>query len=108
MESNTGNNIKSAMLFGLAAIILVGCGSSAEEDQLAWIQDWNSSGDFQQKMKMMNTCFKEAGVRSLTKSMTSEQSDIVNACELSYIIERAEDDDISLDRELLAANILQL
>lgn len=108
MKLNTKNNIKSGALLGLAAIALVGCGNSAEEDQLAWIQHWNSSGDYENKMKMMNICFKEAGVRDLTKSMSSEQNDTVNACQLSYIIEQAEDDDISLDRELLAANIFQL
>ncbi|PMG27414.1 hypothetical protein BCU94_18945 [Shewanella sp. 10N.286.52.C2] len=108
MKSNFKNNIKTSVIFGLSAMVLVGCGSSSEEDQLVWIQNWNNSLNVEAKMKMLNTCFKEAGVKSMTMEMTDAQNQIVNQCELDYVIELAEKDDINLDRELLAANTLQL
>ncbi|MDO6639349.1 MULTISPECIES: hypothetical protein [unclassified Shewanella] len=108
MKSNFKNNIKASVIFGLSAMVLVGCGSSSEEDQLVWIQNWNNSLNVEAKMKMLNTCFKEAGVKSMTMEMTDAQNQIVNQCELDYVIELAEKDGINLDRELLAANTLQL
>jgi hypothetical protein len=108
MKSNFKSNIKVSVIFGLSAMVLVGCGSSSEEDQLAWIQNWNNSLNFEAKMKMLNTCFKVAGVKSKTMQMTATQSEIMNQCELDYVMELAEKDDINLDRDLLAANTLQL
>jgi len=108
MKSNFKNNIKASVIFGLSAMVLVGCGSSSEEDQLAWIQNWNNSLNFEAKMKMLNTCFKVAGVKSKTMQMTATQSETMNQCELDYVMELAEKDDINLDRDLLAANTLQL
>ncbi|WP_350433340.1 hypothetical protein ABIS04_09615 [Shewanella sp. H8] len=108
MKSTIKNNIKTGVIFGLSALVLVGCGSSSEEDQLTWINNWNNSLDIEAKMKMLNTCFKVAGVKRNTKQMTDSQNDTMNECELDYVMELAEKDDISLDRDLLAANTLQL
>ncbi|RTR38640.1 hypothetical protein EKG38_10695 [Shewanella canadensis] len=108
MKSNFKNNIKATVIFGLSALVLVGCGNSSEDDQLAWIKSWNNSLNFEAKMKMLNGCFKVAGVNSKTMQMTAAQSEIMNQCELDYVMELAEKDDIKLDRDLLAANTLQL
>ncbi|MGX9463006.1 hypothetical protein ACWXWU_17475 [Shewanella sp. A14] len=108
MKSNIKNNIKAGVILGLSSLMLVGCGSSSEDEQLAWIQNWNTSINYKVKMKMLNTCFNVAGVKSKTKQMTDSQIEMLNECELDYIIELAEKDDIGLDRELLANHILQL
>ena len=108
MKSTIQNNIKTSVILGLSALVLVGCGGSSEEDQLTWINNWNNSLNFEAKMAMLNTCFKVAGVKSNTKQMTDSQNDTMNECELDYVMELAEKDDISLDRDLLAANTLQL
>ncbi|NKF49042.1 hypothetical protein G3R49_00435 [Shewanella sp. WXL01] len=101
-------SIKTGLLVALTSAMLVGCGGSSEEEQLTWINEWNHSFDVDMKMKMLNTCFKKAGVKGLMDQMSEKQNDIYNECQLDYMIELAEKDDVSLDRDLLAANILQM
>ncbi|MGI2174573.1 hypothetical protein [Shewanella ulleungensis] len=106
MKAKVKNAVKAGVILGLSAFVLVGCGSSSEEDQLAWIYSWNKSIDFEAKMKMLNSCFKEAGVKSKTKLMTDAQVAIMDECELDYIIALAETEGVNLDRELLDANTI--
>lgn len=108
MKKRLNKNIKAGLMMVIAATALTGCGSSSEEEQLTWIATWDSMNNYEEKIKMLNVCFKEAGVKSMTKEMSNKQQKIVNECELSYITDKAEDDGVSLDRETLAANILQL
>jgi hypothetical protein len=96
------------LIIAIVTTALTGCGSSTEEEQLTWLTTWNSMNNYDEKIKMLNVCFKEAGVKNMMKSMSKNQQKIVNECELSYITDKADDDGISLDREILAANILQL
>jgi hypothetical protein len=108
MKAMIKSNIKFGVVFGLSALVLVGCGGSSEEEQMTWLNEWNSSGNYKAKLKVLRVCFENVGIRSMTQEMSDSQNEAVNECELDYITDLAEKDDISLDRELLANNIIQL
>jgi ribosome modulation factor len=99
-------NIKSGLVVMMTAIILTGCGSSSEEEQSTWLEGWNAR--YESKIKMLNACFKEAGISLKEKQMSPEQHNMTNECELNYITAAAEKDGITLDRELIENSILQL
>lgn len=101
-------NRKSTL--GLITIIttltLTGCGSSSKESQLTWLKLWDAQ--YESKVKMIGVCYQQAGIASSTKQISTIQNEIVNECELTYITEVAEKDGISMDRELIKNNIIQL
>ena len=105
MKKRLNKNIKVALIMATLATALTGCGSSSEEEQLTWLTTWNDN--YERKIKMLNVCFKKASVK-MNKNMSKKQQAIVNECKFSYITEKADDDGVSLDREILQANILQL
>ncbi len=98
--------IKLALITAVVAMTLTGCGSSSQEDQLNWIVKWKNN--YEQNMKMLSVCFKEAGVRSMTQQLSKQQNKVINECEISYITEAAEDEGVSLDSETIQNNIIQL
>lgn len=103
MKKRLNKNIKAGLMMVIAATALTGCGSSTDEEQLTWINTWKDNIDG--ITTMYNSCLKEANVRG--NSISKQQKEIMNECEFSYITEKADDDGVSLDREILAANILQ-
>jgi len=106
MKKHLNKNIKVALVIATITTALTGCGSSTEEEQFTWITQWNNNYD--EKIKMLNACFKEAGVKSATKSMSKNQKKIMNECEFVYMTDKADDDGVSLDRKVLVANVFQL
>ena len=90
---------------GLIALGLTGCGSSTEEEQLAWLDKWN--GQYKAKITMFNVCYREAGVYKGAKHISKSQKKVVHACQFAYMTEQADNDGVILDRELLENNVIQ-
>lgn len=107
MKRFISRKMKIGLIACAAVITLTACGGSTEEEQLQWLSSWNSTLNYEAKMKMVNVCFKKAGIKSLTKAMSEQQSQIYNDCEVAYIVDMADVDDISLDEVLVKKNILQ-
>ncbi len=107
MRQLLNKKIKVGLMVGVVATALAGCGSSTQEEQIAWLNSWNSFDKHEEKLKMLSVCFKEAGVKSMTQQISKQQNEVVNECELSYISEMADKDGISLDRQTLKNNITQ-
>ncbi|RKF13677.1 hypothetical protein DBZ36_18060 [Alginatibacterium sediminis] len=99
---------RNLLLVAATCSLLMACNSSTQDEQLAWINDWDSFARYEQKMEMLNNCFKQANVRSMSEEMSAKQQRTFNSCELNSIVEIAEDEGIYLDAELLQANIIQL
>lgn len=105
LSQNINKSIKLTLSAAFVALTLTGCGSSTQEQQLAWLNGWN--GEFEAKMQMLNVCYKEAGVHTGTKRISKSQKKVIHACEFSYITEQADNDGISLDIETLKNNVMQ-
>jgi len=105
MKTLFNKKIKLVLTSAVIALFLTGCGSSTEEEQLAWIGMWNSQ--YEAKLKMLNVCYKEAGVHTGTKRMSKNQKKVVHECEFDYMIDQADDDGVSLELELLKDNVIQ-
>lgn len=99
---------RNLLLVTATCSLLMACNSSTQDEQLAWINDWDSFVRYEQKMEMLNYCFKQANVRSLTDEMSAKQQRTFNSCELNTIVEIAKADGVYLDAQLLQANIIQL
>ena len=90
----------------MAALVLTGCGSSSEEDQLAWMQNWNSFANYEQKLALINTCFEQAGIKNMMEEMSSSQSKMFDECELEFIEILAENEGVTLDQDVIKANLI--
>lgn len=106
MKLFTNKKTKLALIAGVVALTLTGCGSSSQEEQLTWIANWKHNTE--ERMKMLNVCAKEAGIRKIFQSTSKQQNEIFNACEISYMTDVAEEDGISLESETIKNNIIQL
>jgi hypothetical protein len=105
MKNFLNNNIKLTLTAGVMALTLTGCGSSTQEEQLAWLSGWD--GQYEAKMQMLNVCYKEAGVYKGTKRISKIQKQVIHECEFTYITEQADNDGISLEMETLKNNVMQ-
>lgn len=105
LNNHVKKHIKLTLSAGFVALTLSGCGSSTQEQQLAWLNTWE--GQYEGKMKMLNVCYKEAGVHKGTKRISKSQKKVIHECEFAYITEQADNDGISLDMETLENNVMQ-
>ncbi|CAH0526217.1 hypothetical protein [Vibrio hippocampi] len=106
----TKPNLKAAqgmLLVTVGAAMLTACNSSSTQEQIAWIEKWDSFAHYDQKLEVIEQCFKQAKVRSLMDDMTDRQSQVYNACTLELITKIAEGEGVYLEKKVLQANIVQ-
>jgi len=106
MRYRIRQQVKLALITIITTLMLTGCGASSDEEQSTWLALWNAR--YESKIKMLNACFKEAGISLQAKQMSPEQNAMANECELNYITAAAAKDGITLDREMIENSILQL
>jgi Tfp pilus assembly protein PilP len=106
MRDPIKQKVKLSLIAVITTLMLAGCGSSSKEEQSNWLELWNAR--YESKIKMLNACFKEAGISLQAKQMTPEQNAMANECELNYITAAAAKDGITLDKEIIENSILQL
>ncbi|WP_166371813.1 hypothetical protein [Psychromonas sp. SA13A] len=105
MKIFLNNKCKLILSTGFVALMLTGCGSSTQEEQLTWLSGWDSQ--YEAKIEMVNVCYKEAGVHKGTKRISKSQQEVINKCEFAYITEQADNDGVSLELETLKNNVMQ-
>ena len=106
MRNRIRQQVKLTLIAVITTLMLTGCGASSDEEQSSWLELWNAR--YESKIKMLNACFKEAGISLQAKQMSPEQNAMANECELNYITAAAAKDGITLDREMIENSILQL
>lgn len=100
--------LRTFMVSIAVATLLVGCGSSSMEEQLDWITKWNSPINYEEQLTMLNQCIKEAGIRSIMEELSSKQRQVLDDCELNYILVQAEQEGVVLDEDVILDNIIML
>lgn len=106
MQYHFNKYVKLGLLSAIITLMLTGCGASSKEEQSTWLELWNAR--YESKVKMLDACFKEAGVPLDAKQITSEQNSMSSECELNYITAAAKKDGITLDKKMIEDSIYQL
>ncbi|MEZ9542698.1 hypothetical protein AB4209_12165 [Vibrio sp. 10N.286.48.C11] len=104
--------IKLTLVCGLTSLFLTGCGSSTEEEQIAWINQWESSTQYgeanhRKALESIKTCYKGAGVKSITSMMTDSQNKEFTECRLDFVKSQADEDGITLEDEIIISNMYE-